>query len=106
MEKYVCYATPRQDFDAESRQTMHLVEQHIIKKDDPRFIRLDEAAFASKNLWNAANYLVRQSFIFEHIYLDNVKVFHQIKSHEVYKALPAKVGNQILLQLHKAWVAF
>src|SRR5262249_51241403 len=66
----------------------------------------DAAAFASKNLRNAANYLVRQSFIHEHIYLDNVKIYHLIKSHEAYKALPAKVSNQVLIQLHKAWVAF
>jgi len=85
---------------------MRLVEQHIIEKGDPRFVLLDVAAFASKNLWNAANYLVRQSFIFEHVYLDNVKVFHLIKSHDAYKALPAKVGNQVLIQLHKAWKAF
>jgi hypothetical protein len=40
------------------------------------------------------------------IYLDNVKVFHQIKAHEAYQALPRKVSNQVLIQLHKAWVAF
>ncbi len=85
---------------------MQLVEQHIISRDDPRFAKLDAEAFASKNLWNAANYLVRRSFIFEHIYLDNVKVFHLIKSHEAYQALPRKVGNQVLIQLHTAWVAF
>ena len=75
---------------------MQLVEQHIISRDDPRFAKLDAEAFASKNLWNAANYVVRRSFIFEHIYLDNVKVFHLIKSHEAYQALPRKVGNQVL----------
>ncbi len=85
---------------------MQVVEQTIISKNDPRFAAIDAAAFASKNLWNAANYLVRQSFIHEHIYLDNVKVYHLIKSHEAYKALPAKVSNQVLIQLHKAWVAF
>ncbi len=85
---------------------MQLVEQHLIRKDDPRFTRLDAAAFASKNLWNLANYYVRQSFIFEHLYLDNVKVFHLVKSQDAYQALPAKVSNQVLIQLHKAWVAF
>jgi len=85
---------------------MQLVEQHIISRDDPRFAQLDTEAFASKNLWNAANYLVRQSFLFEHVYLDNVKVFHLIKSHEAYQALPRKVSNQVLIQLHKAWKAF
>jgi putative transposase len=85
---------------------MKLVEQHIIKRADPRFRRIDEAAFASKNLWNAANYLVRQSFIFEGKYLNTVAVFHRIKSHEAYQAVPRKVSNQVLLQLHHAWVSF
>jgi putative transposase len=85
---------------------MRLVEQHVIKRADPRYAKIDEAALASKNLWNAANYLVRQSFIFEGKYLDNTAVFHQIKSHEAYQALPGKVSNQVLIQLHKAWVSF
>jgi putative transposase len=85
---------------------LQLVEQTIINESDPRYAAIDAAAFASKNLWNAANYLVRQSFIHEHVYLDNVKVYHLIKNHEAYKALPAKVSNQVLIQLHKAWVAF
>jgi len=69
---------------------MQLVEQHIIEKNDPRFAKLDAAAFASKNLWNAANYLVRQSFIFDKTYLDNVQVFHQIKSHQAYAGLASE----------------
>lgn len=44
---------------------MQLVEQHVISKHDPRFAAIDAAAFKAKNLYNAANYLVRQSFIFE-----------------------------------------
>jgi putative transposase len=85
---------------------MKLVEQHVIKRGDPRYQRLDAAAFASKNLWNAANYLVRQSFIFGGVYLNNTAVFHLIKEHEAYQALPRKVSNQVFIQLHKAWVGF
>jgi putative transposase len=85
---------------------MQLVEQHVIKRTDPRYQRLDTAAFASKNLWNAANYLVRQSFIFQGVYLNNSAVFHLMKEHEAYQALPRKVSNQVLLQLHTAWVSF
>lgn len=85
---------------------MRLVEQHLIKKDDPRYGKLDAAAFASKNLWNAANYLVRQAFIFQHVYLGTAELFHQIKSHEAYQALPRKVSNQVLLQLHGSWKSF
>ncbi len=78
---------------------MKLVEQHVIEKGDPRYTRIDKAAFASKNLWNLANYYVRQSFILEHKYLDNTAVYHLVKSSDAYKALPAKVSNQILIQL-------
>ena len=48
---------------------MQLVEQHIIGKNDPRFELIDSAAFLSKNLYNAANYAVRQVFIFEQRYI-------------------------------------
>jgi Probable transposase len=49
---------------------MRLVEQHVIKRGDPRYQRLDQAAFVSKYLWNAANYLARQSFIIMGVYLN------------------------------------
>src|SRR5260221_265015 len=85
---------------------MRLVEQHIIKKADPRFNKIDEMAFASKNLWNLANYCVRQSFIFQGTYLNNAALYSQLKATDAYKALPAKVSNQVLVQLDKAWTAF
>lgn len=49
---------------------MQLVEQHVIDRRDSRFAPIDGAAFASKNLYNAALYEVRQTFIFEGRYLD------------------------------------
>lgn len=33
---------------------MQLTEQHIIDRKDPRYAVIDAAAFASKNLYNAA----------------------------------------------------
>jgi putative transposase len=85
---------------------MQLVEQHVIDKADPRFAAIDAAAFAAKNLYNAANYLVRQSFIFDGRYLGFAAIFHLIKHHEAYTALPRKVSNDILRQLDKNWRAF
>jgi putative transposase len=85
---------------------MQLVEQHIIDKNDPRYAAIDAAAFASKNLYNAANYLVRQSFIFQGKYLGYAEVFHLIKSHEAYQALPRKVSNDVLRLLDKNWKSF
>lgn len=85
---------------------MQLVEQHHIRKSDPRFAAIDQAAFASKNLYNVANYVVRQSFITSGIYLNAVAVFHRLKTHEAYCALPRKVSNDVLRQLERDWRAF
>jgi hypothetical protein len=74
------------------RGSMQLVEQHVISKRDPRYAIIDAAAFKSKNLYNAALYLVRQSFIHEGKYLNYHEVQKRMQSHEAYKALPAKVS--------------
>lgn len=39
---------------------MQLVERHVISKNDPHYAIIDAAAFASKNLWNAANYKLEE----------------------------------------------
>jgi putative transposase len=85
---------------------MRRVEQHVIEKRHPQFRAIDEMALSSKNLWNLANYHVRQSFIFQQQYLTTTALFHLLKATEAYQALPAKVANQVLLQLHQAWTAF
>src|SRR5215467_6988370 len=85
---------------------MQVVEQHCINKSDSRYVVIDAAAFAAKNLYNRANYEVRQFFFHQGRYLDNVKVYHRVKHTEAYRALPAKVSNDILRQLHKNWTAF
>ena len=51
---------------------MQLVEQHCIRKHDPRSALIDEAAFASKNLYNLALYEWRQAFLHEGKYLSCV----------------------------------
>ncbi len=85
---------------------MQLVEQHCIDKRDPRYRVIDEAAFKSKNLYNAALYELRQAFIHEGKYLDYNEMDRHMQSHEAYKALPAKVSQQILMLLDKNWTAF
>jgi IS605 OrfB family transposase len=85
---------------------MQLVEQHVIGRNDPRFTVIDEAAFKSKNLYNAALYVVRQSFIFERKYLNYNHMDKHMQTHEAYKALPSKVAQQVLVQLDKAWKSY
>src|SRR6266478_2356173 len=85
---------------------MQLVEQHVISKSDPRYATIDKAAFASKNLYNAALYEIRQTFIHEGKYLSYHQMDKLMQKHEAYKALPAKVSQQILLLLDKNWKSF
>src|SRR5262245_64811637 len=49
---------------------MRRVEQQVIEPSHPQFRAIDALAFASKNLWNLANYHVRQSFLFQQTYLN------------------------------------
>jgi putative transposase len=85
---------------------MQLVERHVIKQVDHRFAAIDAAAFASKNLYNAANYLVRQSFIHEGVYLNYHEMHERMKDHEAYNALPAKVGQWVLRLLDQNWQSY
>ncbi len=85
---------------------MQLTEQHVISKHDPRFAAIDAAAFASKNLYNAALYEMRQAFIFQGKYLTYNQLDKRMQSHEAYRALPAKVSQQILMVLVNNWTAF
>ncbi len=70
--------------------TMQLVEQHIIDRHDPRWSAIDAACFLSKNLYNAANYILRQEYIFNHRYVSYAQLDKQMKRHPDYCALPRK----------------
>jgi putative transposase len=85
---------------------MQLVESHIIKPTDSRYASIDAACFASKNLYNAALYEIRQAFLFQGVYLTYNAMDKRMQSHEAYKALPAKVAQQVLKLLDKNWASF
>lgn len=85
---------------------MQLVEQHIIRHTDSRSQAIDAASFASKNLYNLANYHMRQSFIHTGKYMEYAEVYHLVKQSDAYKALPRKVSNDVLRLLGKNWKAY
>jgi putative transposase len=86
---------------------MQLVERHVIAKSDPRFAAIDQAAFAAKNLYNAANYVMRQTYIFaNHHILSFKKLYHQAKLLPAYQGLPRKVAQHVLKTLQKNWKSF
>ncbi len=85
---------------------MRLVERHIIKENNPIWRTVDQLCFLSKNLYNYANYIIRQSFIFEGVYLGYNQVYHKVKDKPDYQALPRKVSQQVLKTLDKNWKSF
>ncbi len=85
---------------------MRQVERHIVKETSPLWKQIDNLCFLSKNLYNYANYLVRQSFIFEGVYLGFNQVYHKVKAQPDYQALPRKVSQQVLKVLDKNWKSF
>ena len=85
---------------------MRHVERHIVKENNPIWQQIDSLCFLSKNLYNYANYLVRQSFIFDKTYLGFNQVYHLVKDKLDYQALPRKVSQQVLKVLDKNWKSF
>jgi putative transposase len=85
---------------------MQLVEQHRIDWHDPRFVQIDAAAFASKNLYNSALYLMRQQFIADQTIITYSDLDKLMQPTEQYKALPAKVAQWVLKQVTWAWKSY
>lgn len=85
---------------------MHLVEQHRIGPTDPRFVALDMAAFASKNLYNKALYHTRQAFFANGTFPTYPALYRQMKAEPEYAALPRKVAQWVLKQVCAAWDSY
>jgi putative transposase len=85
---------------------MQLVERHVITKTHSFWSSLDQVCFASKNLYNKANYNIRQSLIFCRQFSDYYLLDKVLKSTPEYRVLPAKVAQQTLLNLQQNWNSF
>ncbi|MDJ1177809.1 transposase, partial [Roseofilum sp. BLCC_M91] len=85
---------------------MKLAERHIIKRGHQFWNEIDELSWDSKNLYNAANYLIRQNFIYGHGYLNYNRMDKLMQKTEQYCALPAKVSQQVLRGLDQNWQSF
>jgi putative transposase len=86
--------------------TIQLVEQHLIHPDDSRWTAIDAACFLSKNLYNAANYRLRQEFIFHQRYIPYPELANAMRQQVDFCALPRKVSQQVLRQLDHDWQSF
>ncbi len=87
-------------------ESMQLAEKHVINRHHQFWKECDQLAFKSKDLYNAANYIQRQYFFETGKYHTLPSLYHLIKSHEAYRALPTKVSKQICKVLCQAWTGF
>ena len=82
------------------------VEQIIIKKNHPKFKVIDEMCFHSKNLYNEANYVLRQEFIENNNYVSYSEMNKEFKTHENYKLCMSQPANCTLRLLDKNWKSY
>ena len=93
---------------------MRLVHKTKISKTDKGYAKLVELSKTANNLYNQANYIIRQNFIFNvtndgnRKYLNYNAMDKLAKKHEWenYLNLPAQSAQQLLRQLDKNWKSF
>jgi len=81
---------------------MKLTEQ-IQLKETPR---LSYLCHLSKNLYNLANYYVRQEYFYLGNWLGYYDIWYILKEKEPYKKLPSQTTQQILRLVDKNWKSF
>lgn len=81
-------------------------EQIIIRKNHPKFKVIDQQCFHSKNLYNEANYEIRQKFIKYGEYIPYKDMNFEFKTHENYKLTFSQPANCTLRVLDKNWKSY
>lgn len=94
----------------EIRTIVNRVERHIIKPNNQFYNLIDEMCFKSKNLYNFANYQVRQKFCKDKEYISYNKLDVLLKQEGLnfdYRNMPtAQSAQQCLRLLDKNWQSF
>ncbi len=85
---------------------MRLVERHIIKQNNKWFKEIDRMAFLSKNLFNSAVYVCRQSFFNNQPIPTFNQLYHFLKNSDDYKALPSKVAQLVFKQVAQCFKSY
>lgn len=81
-------------------------EQHNIKINSEFGRFIDEYCFKSKNLYNYANYILRQEFVNNGRMIYYNELFQMVKESEPYKDIGSNTGQATLRMLDKVWKAF
>lgn len=79
---------------------------HIIRREHRLYDYCDDMCFKSKNLYNRANFIIREEFIKNNNLFSAFDINKMIKGEDVFKALPAKTSQQTVILLGSNWKSF
>ena len=87
---------------------MKLVEQHIIKSNNPVYKELDNLCFLSKNLYNQALYRIRQQFFEDKSFKNYNDINRELHDENQvdYRALPANTSQETLKLVNQNYSSF
>jgi putative transposase len=107
---------------SEKEKTQYLTESYLLTADDPRWRALDRMAWLSKNIYNAANYLLRQAFFKDRKvgvernfemrcwtkHLDYAFLYREVRKSypQDYYSLPKRVANETVKLLIQDWTSY
>lgn len=82
---------------------MYLTEQHIITVNDKRYKDLDRICFLSKNLYNAALYIIKQEFLVSGKWIRSIELNKKMvaENNVDFRAMSGSSSQQILMALDK-----
>lgn len=81
-------------------------ETQIIRKSHPLWKVIDEMCLNAKNLYNYANYIIRQEYINNKRYIPYKEMNFNLKTHQQYKDCMSQPANCVLRLLDKNWKSF
>lgn len=82
------------------------VEQHQINKNHPLYKTVDTFCYRSKNLYNAANYIIRQEFIKNNRYIKYRDLEKSLQQTKEYKELMSQASQCTLQVLDRSWKSY
>ena len=85
---------------------VHRCEQHNIKKIRELYRIVDQYCFYSKNVYNEANYIMRQEYISNHKILSAFDIQKKMQSMDCYKECGSQAAQKTIQMLCNNWKSF
>lgn len=82
------------------------VETQVIRKSHPMWKVVDENCFYAKNLYNYANYTIRQEFVENNNWFRYQDLQKSLKSSDSYKQLKSQPSQCVLQMLDRNWKSY